>query len=397
MLCESFSSGVIIYVNQIGGQDDLVFDGNSLIIKNGKVIFGAETKSESFAENRKDYHSSDFVYEFNPLIHETSVPHIFKKNNSDSESLFEMLVMGLRDYVYKSGFTDIVFGSSGGIDSALVAVIATESLGPKHVHGIRMPSIYSSSHSKDDARLLHDNLGCFDYLLPINHTKFIDEMHASYDSGTSTYTIDNLVQNVKKAKKYNKVADENLQARLRGNAIMHFSNAYNALPVTTGNKSELAVGYCTLYGDMCGGFAILSDLYKIQVYDLAKWYNEYVGGEVIPNNILTKKPSAELAPDQFDENALLPYPILDLILFNYIENYIDDFYVFSQRLVVPTFLKPYQEIYQTMFKKGLNGTEYERIIRLVDRNEFKRRQAAPGIKVSPVAFGTGRRLPIVKN
>jgi len=262
-LKDSFRDGNLIYVNQLGGQDELVFDGHSFVIQNGHVSHLCRTTTEptfEVAVIQKDYLAED------------AINCVF----DDIEVLYQMLVLALRDYIRKSGFKEIVVGSSGGIDSAVVIALASAAIGPENVHGIRMPSIYSSDHSKDDALELHENLGCWDYMVPVHHQEFLDNINACFEKGGQD--ADNLVNRTIKANQYRQVADENIQARLRGKIVMHFSNAYGALPLTTGNKTELALGYCTLYGDMNGGYAVINDLYKMQVYAIARHINERAGG-----------------------------------------------------------------------------------------------------------------------
>jgi len=346
----------LVYVNQIGGQDELVFDGNSFILK--------ANEGHGFFEPDMQ----EGVFTATPQKMGLNINLTASSAENELATISKVLDIGIRDYVRKSGFTDVVVASSGGIDSAIVIAKACDALGAEHVHGIRMPSIYSSKGSVDDALLLHQNLGCHDYLHPIAHEDLIKDFAKSF----------RIVGD------YNKVADENIQARLRGNALMFFSNALGALPLTTGNKTEMAVGYFTIYGDSCGGFAPISDLYKTEVYDLARYLNH--NREIIPNEIVNKAPSAELRPDQTDESSLLPYSILDKIVKEYVEEYIGSF---------DNFAKKYPKL-KTWANTEKAPTEYRRIIKLIDSAEYKRRQAAPGIKLSQVAFGTGRRLPIVK-
>jgi NAD+ synthase (glutamine-hydrolysing) len=334
------NQGMIIYVNQVGGMDELVFDGNSCVIKKGHNHF-----------------FSPFGKTSNDLVDLSENPGFWYDNQTSLDQIRKILVLGLRDYIQKSGFKKVVVSSSGGIDSAVVLALACEAIGPENVYAIRQPSIYSSEGSKSDAELLHTNLGCHDYIFPIDFNPLLENLK-------NTLTM--------KDGKYNPVADENIQARLRAITLMHFSNAWGCLALTTGNKTESATGYSTLGGDMMGGFAPIQDLYKLEVYDLARNYNQKK--EIIPNNIIEKPPSAELAPGQSDEESLLPYNVLDEIVKEYIENHVID-------------PKKFKEV---------SAEDYYRIIKMIDRNEFKRRQAAPGIKVHKTAFGSGRRLPIVK-
>jgi NAD+ synthase (glutamine-hydrolysing) len=379
----------LIYVNQHGGQDDLVFDGHSCVIRNGAPVailtapteapYGAVSKLVE-TNNGGAYVALDFL------------------DKSEIEILYEMTKMGLHDYMKKSGFTQAVLGSSGGIDSALVATLACEVLGKENVHCIMMPSVYSSEGSVTDAKALHANIGCKEYLVPIDHK---NEMHHINNHTIKTNNeLDYAIHNYNTGKNtyaskffFNKAAEENLQARMRGMNVMFFSNAWGALALTTGNKTELATGYCTLYGDMNGGFAPISDLYKMQVYAMCNFINKKFGKEMIPKAILDKAPSAELAPGQTDEASLLPYPILDEIVKQYVENYVDSFQEFRKVFDEKTLIK-YFGTENCWEVNAVNS--YRKIIRLININEFKRRQAAPGIKLSRVAFGTGRRIPICK-
>lgn len=362
----------MIYVNQHGGQDDLVFDGHSCVIRKSNTLEVIRVPK-------------DIPFKAIYKIVDTESPATFKVddiNDKEPEQLYKMIVMALHDYIKKSGFNSVVLGSSGGIDSAVVAALACEVVGPKSVNCIMMPSIYSSPESVSDAQELHKNLGCREFKVPIDHTSLVD------------HVLGNL-----KTDKPAANAEENIQARIRGMMVMYFSNGYNALALTTGNKTELATGYCTLYGDMNGGFAPISDLYKMQVYALARYINEKSGKAIIPLNIINKAPSAELAPGQTDEASLLPYPILDVIVRSYVEQYIDSFEEFRS-LIYKSLTHSNQDVYPVALvqwtKTELAQKQYERIIRLINVNEFKRRQAAPGIKLSRVAFGSGRRLPICK-
>jgi NAD+ synthetase len=348
------TAGMVVYCNQYGGQDELVFDGNSFIMDNRDV--------KALATSTYTHYDTD--------VHEPC-------RGDFNNDLYSMIVLGLKDYIRKSGFKRVVIGSSGGIDSALVVCLACDAIGADNVHAIRMPSIFSSDHSKVDAQRLHENLGCHDYLVPINHTPFVDHILTFLQKSNP-----------------NPLANENIQARLRGNILMYFSNAWDALLLTTGNKTELALGYATLYGDMNGGFAPINDLYKMQVYKLCRQRNFGLGNaKVIPENILTKAPSAELAPGQTDEASLLPYPILDAIVKSYVEHYVADFNTFKTH---DCWRLGDQQVVMNWLKLKDAEELYNRFIRMINNAEFKRRQAAPGIKVSKVAFGVGRRLPIVK-
>ncbi|MEO0477823.1 MAG: NAD(+) synthase [Planctomycetota bacterium] len=283
-------------------------------------------------------------------------------------SVYEALVLGLRDYVSKCGFKKIVMGLSGGIDSAVSCAIAVAAIGSENVHGIGMPSRYSSGGSVDDARELAENLNVKFDVIPIEPAhSAMETMLTEQFAGTEPG-----------------VTEENIQARLRGGIMMALSNKTGALLVTTGNKSEMAVGYCTLYGDMCGGFSVLVDVPKTMVYDLAKWINDdtdsplrqQFDGVTIPVDTITKPPSAELRPDQTDQDSLPEYEVLDEIIERYVE----------REQSVPTILN----------ETGFDEATIKRIARLIDINEYKRKQAAPGLKITGRAFGFGRRMPIAQ-
>jgi NAD+ synthase (glutamine-hydrolysing) len=368
-----------IYVNQVGGQDELVFDGHSFVLSNGGLVtymndeISASATLMPLKSQSKLWNDTNSKY----LLGSTWRCDTVVKSE---KQLYDVLKMGLRDYIHKSGFKEVVVGSSGGIDSALVLALACDAIGAKNVHAIRMPSIHSSQGSRLDALQLHKNLGCHDYLINIDHIDLINHIVSNVK----------VINSDMRNRDYNKIADENIQARLRGNIVMHFSNAWGALPLTTGNKTELALGYCSIFGDMAGGFAPINDLYKMDVYSMAEYVNSKAHKEIIPDSILAKAPSAELAPNQTDEgNLKLPYVVLDKIVESYIEDYVGDFNNFRS-------LHDGNKNLKEWFKQDSAKAEYEHKIKLIDRNEFKRRQAAPGIKVCKVAFGTGRRLPIVK-
>jgi NAD+ synthetase len=275
----------------------------------------------------------------------------------DEEKLYKALVLGLRDYLHKCGFTSAVLGLSGGIDSALTAVLAVEALGRENVHGISLPSQFSSAGSLEDARRVAKNLGIRHDVISIQPMfEAVKERLQSAFAGRAEDTT-----------------EENIQARLRGVTLMALSNKFGSLLLTTGNKSELAVGYCTLYGDMCGGLAVISDVPKTMVYRLANWINRE--REIIPAASITKAPSAELRPNQTDQDSLPSYETLDAILEAYIVQ-----------------LRSAPEI----IKSGFDAATVKKVIRLIDFNEYKRRQAAPGLKVTSKAFGVGRRIPIAQ-
>lgn len=333
-----------IFVNQVGGNDDLVFDGNS---------FALDRTGRRIAQ------LAGFQSDFSILDLDTARPLPESKPVPRESLILDALVLGLRDYVGKTHFTDCVLGLSGGIDSALAACIAAQAVGAEHVHGLLMPSRYSSDHSVSDALKLAESLGIDHEIIPI------DEVHRAYEQ---TPIVGNDLTSQPAG-----LADQNLQARIRGAIVMVRSNRYGWLALSTGNKSELAVGYCTLYGDMAGGFAVLCDVLKRDVYGVSRYINEVVEGrEVIPQAVIDKAPSAELAPNQFDQDTLPPYPILDAILEGLIER---DASVASLSQQFPP---------ETV--RWVAGR--------VDRNEFKRRQMPPGIKLSQRAFGSGRRMPM---
>ncbi|MBN1497598.1 MAG: NAD+ synthase [Spirochaetes bacterium] len=330
----------VIYVNQVGGNDSLVFDGNSIAINaEGKIICRARPFEEDLVICDMDERGEVEVVD------------------SDIEDIRRALVLGVRDYVRKCGFSTVVIGLSGGIDSALTAVLAAQALGPENVTGITMPSMYSSSGSVDDSRKLAENLGIAFKVLPIK---------ALYDR----YRQD---LKVLFGDRPEDVTEENIQARIRGNILMAVSNKDRSLVLSTGNKSELAMGYCTLYGDMSGGLAVISDLPKTLVYELSRHIN--AGREIIPVDTITKPPSAELRPNQKDQDSLPPYEVLDRILDLYIED----------RLSAGDIVA-----------RGFPGDLVRKVLHTVNINEYKRRQAAPGIKVTAKAFGAGRRIPIAQ-
>jgi NAD+ synthetase len=365
----------LVYVNQIGGQDELVFDGHSCVISNGEVItyFQNNFKPETFGER---FETVDIPPQGK------AGPYMDLQHEQDH---LKMVILGLYDYITKSGFKQIVLGSSGGVDSALVAALATLAIGKENVNCIMMPSCYSSEGSVTDAKDLHKRLGCNEFLVPIEHLNLTNHINTCFkfierDPSNDDRDRPAPKEAYKQLIDYNKVADENIQARMRGQIVMHYSNAMGALALTTGNKTELATGYCTLYGDMNGGFNPIGDLYKMEVFALCRQINSLFGN-LIPDAIINKAPSAELRPDQTDEASLLPYPMLDNIVKLYIESYVTDYAIYCKA---------------TNEERRASEKDYNRITRLIYINEFKRRQAAPTIKLSKVAFGTGRRLPIVK-
>lgn len=333
-----------VYCNAVGGNDELIFDGHSMVIgANGNLIAAlGGFEQELCVVDTKD-----------PGSHVSPRYHL-----DEEEEIHDALVLGLHDYAHKSGFRKAVLGLSGGIDSALTAVLAARALGPENVIGISLPSSISSQHSKDDAAELAANLGIRYETLPI-----ADIVQAT--EGTLSGIFSGLNPDV---------TEENIQARARGLLLMAVSNKFGALLLTTGNKSEISVGYCTLYGDMAGGLAVISDLPKTRVYSLSRWINREQ--EVIPWSSIEKPPSAELRPGQKDEDSLPPYEILDEILRLYVEMGRSSAEISAQT--------------------GYDATMVREIVRKVDRNEYKRKQAAPGLKISQLAFGMGRRIPIVQ-
>jgi NAD+ synthase (glutamine-hydrolysing) len=352
----------VVYVNSVGGQDELVFDGASMVIApDGTLVH----RSPQFVESRfvVDLKIEDHRTILLPVVQVTEAgPGRIGFETSrvsapldEFEEIYEALCAGLFGYVTKNGFSEVVVGLSGGIDSALTAAIAADSLGADSVHGITMPTRYSSAGSVDDSYALADRLGIRIDTVPIDalFNGFLEALDPLF-GGTP---VD--------------VTEENLQARIRGTILMAVSNKFGGMVVATGNKSEMAVGYATLYGDMAGGYAVLKDVYKTMVYDLARWRNGR--GDVIPLPIIDKEPSAELRPDQLDSDSLPPYAELDDILHRYIE--LD---MTADEIVAV----------------GYGDELVHRIATMVDRNEYKRRQAAPGVRITQKAFGRDRRLPI---
>ncbi len=333
----------VAYVNSVGGNDELLFDGRSIVTDAAGRVCGG------LAAFREDLQVID------PAAKEPVLSSTFEQE--DLADIHDGLVMGLRDYVRKSGFKKVLLGLSGGIDSAITAVIAAQALGPQNVIGISLPSEISSQHSRDDAAAVAKNLG-IQY-----HTLAIADVVAAAEKTLAPIF----------AGRPRDIAEENIQARARGLLLMAISNKFGALLLTTGNKSELAVGYCTLYGDMCGGLAVISDVLKTQVYALSRWINRHT--EIIPQNSIAKAPSAELRPNQTDQDSLPPYDLLDAILKGYVEEGLSR---------------------ADLVARGFDQAVVNDIVRKVDLNEYKRKQAAPGLKITPLAFGVGRRIPIVQ-
>ena len=354
----------IVYVNQVGAQDELVFDGGSFVMNSQKeviarasqfeeevLIFDIEVQDQGTAKNENLVQISSDLKKKAAV--NTSPPPVLM----EEEQVWNALCLGTRDYVKKNGFTDVCLGLSGGIDSAIVAAIACDAIGPEHVHAIMMPSRFSSTHSVSDAQALIDNLNCHQMNIPI------EPAHEAFLNMTEDYFAD-LPEGI---------AEENIQSRIRGTLLMALSNKFGWLVLTTGNKSELAVGYSTLYGDTAGAFSVIKDLWKTEVFSLANWRNETAGNEVIPNSIITKPPSAELRPDQRDDQTLPDYEILDELLKELVENDV---------------------VKHELLKMGHDPEVVHQISRLVDLAEYKRRQSPLGPKVSKKSFGRDRRLPI---
>ena len=376
----------VVFVNTVGGQDELVFDGHSLAVdQDGTVlarcpqfvedltlctidpreVAAARLRDTRHRVNVRRQRRASTVAE-PPVVHLASLQAVSEAHTVGGNTapllepeaeVYAALRTGLRDYVDKNGFRRIVLALSGGIDSALVAMVAVDALGSDRVTCVSMPSPYSSEGTRADARAIAENLDCeFMEISIVEAMTAYDEMLAGAFAGREP-----------------DIAEENVQARIRGNVVMALSNKFGWLVLTTGNKSELSVGYATLYGDMAGGFAVLKDVFKSWVYRLVRWRNETAGRELVPSSVLDRPPSAELRAEQTDQDSLPPYDILDAILEGYVEEDLD-----AVELV----------------RRGLPAADVERVIRMVDRSEYKRRQAPPGIKISTKAFGRDRRLPI---
>ena len=376
----------VAYLNTVGGQDELVFDGGSLIVdQSGETVARGKDFQEDlivadldieavFRSRLRDPRPRKenpnilrevgapeviSVYQHRPVERPTLSPRDENQPLDPVGEVYGALVLGTGDYVRKAGFKKVIIGLSGGIDSSLTACAAVDALGKENVLGVAMPSRYSSEGSIADARVLAENLGIDLWVVPIEpaHGAFLDMLEPHF-RGTDP-----------------NIAEENVQARIRGNVIMSISNKFGWLVLTTGNKSELAMGYATLYGDMAGGFAVIKDVPKTLVYELARWRNEHGRPRnVMPQAVLDKPPSAELKPDQTDQDTLPPYDILDWIIKAYVEE---------------------DRSFREIVALGFDPQVVRQVITAVDRNEYKRRQAAPGVKITPRAFGKDRRLPIV--
>lgn len=376
------ASAAIVYVNLVGGQDELIFDGGSFVVdQRGELIARAAAFVEEVlvvdVELRPVYRKRLLDPRHRPVSEPLPVVQLSgPRSGTDPrpnqvapalhpvEEVYQALVLATRDYVTKNGFTDVVIGLSGGVDSSLVAAIAVDALGPAHVHGVAMPSRYSSDHSIQDAEGLADALG-MDL-----RTIAIEGAHGAFEAMLAPSFLGHGPD----------LTEENLQSRVRGVTLMALSNKLGWLVLTTSNKSESAVGYATLYGDTAGGFSVIKDVPKLLVYELCRWRNQQAraGGlaEPIPDRVLTKAPSAELRPDQRDDQSLPPYEVLDPILAAYVE---------EDRSV------------EEIVAGGFDGATVRRIVRLVDLAEYKRRQTAPGARISARAFGKDRRLPITNH
>ena len=349
----------IIYLNMVGGQDELVFDGGSFVVNDlGEIIYQASSFKEEVFHLDIDLKTNK-QNDKSPLIIRPKTIELkdveSKASLSKNESIYSALKLGLKDYVRKNKFTKVLIGISGGIDSALTAAICVDALGAENVIGVAMPSKYNSKDSLDDAIKLSDNLGIT--LKTIEIEKLVDDFRETLTNSLN----EDLGQ----------ITDENIQSRVRGNILMGLSNQTGAMVVSTGNKSEMAVGYSTLYGDLAGGFALIKDLYKTKVYELSNYINSI--SDAIPKNIITKEPSAELRPNQFDSDSLPDYEVLDKILNLYIEEDSS-----SEKIIA----------------SGVDPDLVFDVLEKVDRNEYKRKQVAPGVKLTQKAFGKDRRMPI---
>ena len=346
----------VAYVNQVGGNDSLVFDGGSMLVgPGGRVLARAPLFEEALLVADLDGGHVQLLGADGSPRPVPAAPE--SSPDGQAAEVFQALVLGVRDYVRKCGFKSAVIGLSGGIDSALTAAVAAVALGPERVTGVAMPSRYSSDHSREDARILAERLGIAFREVPIEpmHATYLASLGSAFGHAPGDLT------------------EQNVQARIRGQILMAISNETGALLLSTGNKSELAVGYCTLYGDMAGGLAVIGDVPKTLVYRVSRAFNRAVGRDAIPERTLVKPPSAELKPGQVDQDSLPPYDVLDDILAAYVE----------ERLPVADIVR-----------RGHPEDLVRRVIRMVNGSEYKRRQAAPVLKVTGKAFGEGRRLPI---
>ena len=375
------TAAFVALCNTVGGQDELIFDGHSFVIDDEGTVLArgkgfaeelilvdidpssvvsrrlTDTRRRALGQDRGDLGLVETIHVGAPHEHGDTLERTLTPFCDDLEQMRLALELGLTDYVRKNGFDAIVVGVSGGIDSALVAALAVEALGPDKVHCVSMPSRYSSEGTRGDARQLAENLGCDFREIPIEQIvgAFVGELAPSFEGREPDLT------------------EENLQARTRGVLLMALSNKFGWLLVATGNKSEMSVGYATLYGDMAGGFALLKDVFKTDVFRLSRHLNERAGRELIPRSTIERAPSAELRADQLDEDSLPPYPALDQVLAAYVE---DD------------------RTLEELSSDGFDPDVVQRAVKLIDRAEYKRRQAPPGVRLRPKAFGRDRRTPI---
>lgn len=354
----------IAYVNTVGGQDELVFDGNSFIVNGQGAIIA---RGSSF---REELLITDLTFDSTGVsisapntslvIDESSysLENAQIASTNGLEEIYQALVLGTRDYVKKSGFDKVLLGLSGGIDSALTAMIATDAIGSSNVTAVTMPSRYSSKGSVTDSEILSDNIGISLLNIPI------EQAHMAFEN-----SLHFLFQETKE-----NIAEENVQSRIRGNILMTISNKFGWLVLTTGNKSEMSMGYATLYGDMAGGFCTIKDIPKTLVYELCEWKNTVAGFDIIPRSIIEKEPSAELKPDQVDQDSLPPYVILDNIIELYLEEGLT---------------------YHELLDRGFSSQDVDQVISAIHRNEYKRYQSPPGVKITSRAFGKDWRMPLV--
>jgi NAD+ synthase (glutamine-hydrolysing) len=375
------NSAFVAFCNSVGGQDELIFDGHSLVIDDeGTVLARApgfeealmivdvdpssvrarrlsDARRRALAQDRGDVGAVRTIHVGTPHTQTDHAEPTVTPFGDDLEQMRIALELGLADYVRKNGFREIVVGLSGGIDSALVAALSVEALGPERVHCVSMPSRFSSEGTRGDARRLAENLGCDFREIPIEPMVegYLEALAQSFEGREADLT------------------EENLQARIRGTLLMALSNKFGWLLVATGNKSEMSVGYATLYGDMAGGFALLKDVFKTDVFRLSRYLNERAGRELIPASIIERAPSAELRADQLDEDSLPPYPQLDRVLEGYVE---------EDRSI------------DELSSDGIDPDVVQRAVAMIDRAEYKRRQAPPGVRLRPKAFGRDRRTPI---
>jgi NAD+ synthase (glutamine-hydrolysing) len=375
------NSAFVAFCNSVGGQDELIFDGHSLVIDDeGTVLARApgfeealmivdvdpssvrarrlsDARRRALAQDRGDVGAVRTIHVGTPHTQTDQAEPTVTPFGDDLEQMRIALELGLADYVRKNGFREIVVGLSGGIDSALVAALSVEALGPERVHCVSMPSRFSSEGTRGDARRLAENLGCDFREIPIEPMVegYLEALAQSFEGREADLT------------------EENLQARIRGTLLMALSNKFGWLLVATGNKSEMSVGYATLYGDMAGGFALLKDVFKTDVFRLSRYLNERAGRELIPASIIERAPSAELRADQLDEDSLPPYPQLDRVLEGYVE---------EDRSI------------DELSSDGIDPDVVQRAVAMIDRAEYKRRQAPPGVRLRPKAFGRDRRTPI---